>query len=446
MEATSFRNRIEALAELMQTGAAIIPSAQYVQKSNDTDFPFRQDSNFKYLVGFNEPNCRLVIVKREDQSVQSHLFLRDSDPFMEMWAGKRMGAEMAKEVLSVDYTYPIASFTEELPNILKDAPRAYFDLFDTQIHSQVLGATRTLLSQRKAKTRKPTQWQHLIPLVGKLRLKKDQNEILALKAACELTNIGHRGAMALAKPDLNEKVIANFLTSAFSSAQGEGGAYDHIVAGGSNALILHYIENNAALVDGDLLLIDAGAQLNTYASDVTRTFPVNGKYSSAQAELYTIVLESQKSALSQAANGRTLGDIHKEACKVLLHGLIDNGILKGSFDENMEKETFKKYYPHGTGHWLGLDVHDNCPYLDENQEDIKLEPGMVFTCEPGLYFPKNDPDVSVHWQGEGIRIEDDILMTEKGPENLTRMIPKEIKEVEEACRQDPAEFIQKLFS
>jgi len=446
METTSFESRIHALGDLMETGLAIIPASQFAQKSNDTDFPFRQDSNFKYLLGFNEPDCQFVLVKKKDGSLERHLFLRDSDPFMEMWAGRRLGVEKATDLLAVDKAYPISTFSDELPNLMKGAHTTYFDLLNPQVHQDVLKATKNLLSQRKAKVHKPTNWKHITPMLGKLRLIKDQNEIKAMKAASELTNLGHRGAMALAAPGVNEKVLANFLTSAFTSGNGEGGAYDHIVAGGQNALILHYIENNQNLKDNTLLLIDAGAQLNTYASDVTRTFPVNGKYTSAQADLYTLVLEAQKSALAQAANGKSLTDIHKEACKVLVHGLMDHGILKGSVDENLEKETYKKYYPHGTGHWLGLDVHDNSPYLDEELQDIKLAPGMVFTCEPGLYFPPNDPAVPTHWKGEGIRIEDDILMTKKGSENLTRMIPKEIKEVEEACAQDPKIFLEKLYS
>ena len=284
--------------------------------------------------------------------------------------------------------------------------------------------------------------------MGELRLVKDQSEIQAMKKAAKLTDVGMRAAMALSRPGVNEKEINTLLTYLFNQEQGEGPAYDSIVAGGENALILHYINNNMTLKEGDLLLIDAGAQVNTYASDVTRTFPVNGKFTEAQAELYSLVLDSQKAAMAHMKIGNTLGSIHLETSKALATSLKDAGILSGSLDEIMETGSYRTYYPHGTGHWLGLDVHDESPYLiDEGNDtlsDVCLEEGMAFTCEPGLYFPADDKNVPSKWRGIGIRIEDDLIMNESGFTNITSSIPKEIKEVEEACQGDLKSILNKL--
>lgn len=446
MEETSFKTRQENLLELIPEGVVLVNGGDFKHKSNDTEFPFRIHSDFKYLLGFDEPQTLLAITKNDKGVVRRHLFLRTKDAFSEMWMGLRLGVDKAKEILTVDETYPISELNEKLPEILSGHKNLYFDFFDNKLRDLALKATQTLASRRKVKAFKPLSWHDSRDILGTLRLTKDEAEISAIKQAMLLTEVGHRLAMAKAEPGVNEKEINNLLTYIFSQEQGEGPAYDSIVAGGKNALILHYIDNNQSLKDGDLLLIDAGSQLNTYASDITRTFPVNGKFSQAQADIYTMVLDSQKTAFSLMKNGNTLSEIHEATSKSLLRSMIEAGIIQGSFEENWEKETVRKYYPHGTGHWLGLDVHDMCPYLDENLEDIKLAPGMIFTCEPGLYFPEHDHDIPDAFRGIGIRIEDDILMTEQGYENLSRTIPKEIKEVEEACQADPKSILSKLPS
>lgn len=446
MEGTSFKTRQENLLELVPEGVVLVSGGDHKQKSNDTEFPFRIHSDFKYLLGFDEPQTLLVITKNELGVVRRHLFLRTKDAFSEMWMGLRLGVDKAKELLTVDETYPIGEMEEKLPDLMAGHKNLYFDFFDNDLRSIALNATKTVAGRRKAKVHKPLSWHDSRNILGTLRLVKDENEITALKQAMVLTEVGHKLAMAKTAPGVNEKEINNLLTFIFSQGEGEGPAYDSIVAGGKNALILHYIDNNKNLNDGDLLLIDAGSQLNTYASDITRTFPVNGKFSTPQAEIYTMVLDSQKTAFSLMKNGNTLSEIHEATSKSLLRSLIESKIINGSFDENWEKGSIKKYYPHGTGHWLGLDVHDTCPYLDDNLNDIQLAPGMIFTCEPGLYFPQDDQDIPEHYRGIGIRIEDDILMTEQGHENLSRSIPKEIKEVEEACNADPNTIIQKLPS
>ncbi len=447
MEMTSYKMRQNNLLEKIEEGAFLIPSNKLMHKSNDTEFPFRQNSFFKYFVGFEEADSLLVLCKRRNGEISRHLFLQGKNPEMEMWMGKRMGVEKACELLEIDFAYDNTTLEENLPKVLGGIENLYFDFFNKELSESIQKCVQTLSRQRKSKAHKPHSWHHSIDLMGRLRLIKDQNEILAMKKAAKLSDIGHRAAMALSAPGVNEKEINDLLTYLFSQEAGEGAAYDSIVAGGENALILHYINNNQALIDGDLLLIDAGAQVNTYASDVTRTFPVNGYFSEAQKELYQIVLDTQKTAMSFMKVGNSLSDIHKETCLSLIRSLIEAGILKESAEEALESGSYRKYYPHGTGHWLGLDVHDESPYLQKGNtgklQDIPLEEGMAFTCEPGLYFPKNDEAIPTQWRGIGIRIEDDILMTNNGALNLTSSIPKEIKEIEEACHAEIKDILAK---
>ncbi len=443
---TDFLNRQNRLLDLVGGGVVIVPGASLVQKSHDTEFPFRQNSDFKYLTGFKEPDATLVLSKNEDGEIKRILFLQEKNPEMEMWTGIRLGSEKAPEVLPIDEAYPNHELGRRLGEILSGHQKCTFNLFNNDLRNLMAKTVKGINSRGKAKLHRPLNWQHLSPYIGKMRLQKESSEILAMKQAAKLTEVGHRAAMALANPGINEKQINELLTYLFSQENGEGAAYDSIVAGGENALILHYINNNCALNDGDLLLIDAGAQVNTYAGDVTRTFPVNGKFTSAQRDLYQIVLDAQKNAFGHMKKGVSLSDIHEHTCRSLCQSLIDAKILKGTLDENMESKSFRKYYPHGTGHWLGLDVHDQSPYLDEDLNDVLLDEGVTFTCEPGLYFPHGDRDVPKEWQGLGIRIEDDILMTNEGPENLTRAIPKEVKEVEEACQATLDTVLEKLSS
>lgn len=436
IESTAFNERQNRLLEKVEEGIFLFPSADYVTKSHDTEFPFRQNSHFKYLLGFNEPNCLLIMKKDLEGKKETLLFLREKDPFMEMWAGERTGTKKAIDLLSIDQAYDITQLKEKLPDLFAGHKNLYFDLQNTKLSGIVKSATASLNAQRKRKVHKPNSWHDSSNAIGMLRLHKDQNEILAMKKAAALTNTAHRAAMAMATPGVNEKDINTLFDFIFSQGDGAGSAYDSIIAGGRNALTLHYISNNKDLKNGDLLLIDAGAQVNLYASDVTRTFPVNGQFTSAQKEIYSLVLNAQKTALAFAKPGVSLKDIHLETCRSLSKGMLELGVLKGSLDEVMEKESYKTYYPHGTGHWLGLDVHDQSPYLDDNLEEIKLAPGMTFTCEPGLYFPEHDSNIPDSFKGIGIRIEDDIHVTTSGLENLTSSIPKELKEVEEACQRD----------
>ena len=441
MELTNYRERISNLFNLMEEGIAIIPSAQYVQRSNDTDFPFWQNSNFKYLTGINEPQCALVLSKTtEGEKVV--LFMRENNPYEEMWAGKRMGLEDGQRHLEADAVFPIEKLESKLRELIPGHQNLYAHFHESpETFEMARKITGELFYQKRKAEKLPTKsFKNIALLIERLRLVKDQNEILTMKKAMIATDKAHRAAMALAAPGKNEKEVTALLDYFFTKDASQGRAYDNIVAGGNNANILHYINNNSNLNDGDLLLIDAGSHINHYATDITRTFPVNGKFTEIQKDVYSIVLEAQKSSISHVFEGRNQNQLHQAGSKVLAQGLRDLKVLDQSVDEILEKSLHRKYFPHGTGHWIGIDVHDQCPYFDDNNEFVKFEKGMIFTIEPGLYFPKEDDKVREELKGIGIRIEDNILVTEKGHENLSSMIPKEIKEVEDACKEDISNF------
>ncbi len=442
MNLTEYSSRIDNMFEMMRDGIAIIGSGQFQTRSNDTEYPFRQNSNFRYLTGINEPDCTLVLSQKGGKN-KKILFIRPNNEFEEMWMGKRLGLEKGAAFIEADEVYPISELTDRLTEILPGHKNLYVhfherpDLF--MMAKDVCG--NLFNKKRKAKALPPTTFKNVGALIEKLRLVKDQNEILTMKKAMIATNKAHRAAMAFAAPGKNEKEVNALMEYIFTNGDSQGHAYENIVAGGNNANVLHYIENNSVLNDGELLLIDAGSELNNYATDITRTFPINGSYSSIQKDVYEIVLGSQKAAMSHVFEGRTLDELHQTTSKALCQGLIDLKVLKGSLEENLETETYRKYFPHGTGHWLGLDVHDQNPYRDEDDDFTKFTEGMIFTIEPGLYFPKEDGNVRDELKGIGIRIEDNILVTKNGHENLSAMIPKEIKEIEDACAKDYKDFL-----
>lgn len=442
MQSTDFKQRRNNLFDMMDDGIAILPAAHHATRSNDTEYPFRQNSNFKYLTGINEPESILVLSKKNGVQ-KTFIFIRPNNAFEEMWNGKRLGLEKAQDLIEADHAYDIHTFKEQILKLLPGHKNLYMHFHEGRDTYELVQKLSGELFNKKRRSDElpPSQIKNLGHLIEKLRFIKDQNEILTMKKAMIATDRAHRAAMAFAAPGKSEKQVDALLHYLFRNTYSQGQAYENIVAGGDNANILHYVENNEELHDGDLLLIDAGSQLNLYATDITRTFPVNGKFSPTQKDVYEIVLAAQKAAISHSFPGRTSKELHDSACKVLTQGLVDLKILKGSVEENLEKNTFRKYYPHGTGHWLGLDVHDQNPYLDEDNNTMKFAAGCIFTVEPGLYFPKNDPEVPEIFKGIGIRIEDNILITDKGHENLSAMIPKEVKEVEEACEKDYRTFL-----
>ncbi len=441
METTSYIERRKELLDRIGTGMAVVMAGTFKQRSHDTEFSYRQDSNFKYLTGFDEPESILIL--SPENEVKTTLFVRPKDEIAELWSGKRMGVEKAQELLDVDEVHSIEDFERIFPELVPGHDSIYMDLFNdsTEVVKMIERCKKVNMSKRKAKVQLPMAFKNLRHEIGRMRLKKDPNEIRAMKKAAAATLLGHKGAMAFTSPGKNESEVQAYMEFLFKMGGSQGTAYESIVAGGNNANTLHYVNNNKDLKDGDLLLIDAGAEFNLYAADVTRTFPVNGTFSSAQRDVYQLVLEAQKASIAMAKPGKTLTDVHKETLKVLTDGLIHLKVLEGSLQENLENHNYRRFYPHGTSHWLGLDVHDESPYISEDLNEYVFEEGMVFTIEPGLYFPATDATLRNELQGIGIRIEDDILITKDGHDILTAGIPKEIKEVEEACKADYKSFL-----
>lgn len=440
MESTNFKNRRIATLSKLKDGVAIIPAASYQTRSNDTEYNFRQNSNFKYLTGCNEPDAILVLTPHGE--VKDHLFVRPKDRMQEIWMGKRLGPEKSKDIFDMDEAYSIEDFEKILPDLLKGHREVFIDLFDnTELFMKVRSAVKNLDPRGRLKLPTPKAFRHVNPIVERQRLIKDQNEVLLLKKACEATNKGHRAAMAMSAVGKNESDVQSLMEYVFRLNGATDPAYGSIVAGGENGTILHYIQNNCELKDNEMLLIDAGSEYGTYASDVTRTFPINGKFTGAQKEVYEIVLSALKSSLEISSPGHTIEQVHMESVKTLSLGLRDMGIFKQSVDEIIEKDLYKEFYPHSTSHWLGMDVHDQNPYSDEDFRPYKFEKGMLFTVEPGLYFQNDNKDIPAELRGMAVRIEDDILITESGHDNLTAMIPKEVKELEQACQEDYRQFL-----
>ncbi len=435
MDQAVYQRRRASLARTIGEGLAIVPAGTPKVRSHDTHFPFRQDSDFYYLTGFKECDAYLVMQISGGQS-RDILLVRPKNPKAEMWEGKRLGVEEARQRMGVDQSFPVHEFSRRLGEFMQGHRRVYFDLHDRNLMEKVLQACRQRDLRRRKKVFFPESFHRLNDVIGRMRLIKEDGEIELMKRAAAASDVAHRAAMAFASEGKNESEVQNLMDYLFRRHGAGGEAYASIVAGGANGLVLHYTANNAPLVAGDMLLIDAGAEVEYYASDVTRTFPVNGRYTSAQREIYNLVLAAQKAAFELARPGQTLAEMHRCASLTLIQGLVELKILVGKPEEILEKKEHRRYYPHGTGHWLGLDVHDQCPYLQADLEDVILAPGMAFTVEPGLYFPADDEKVPAAYRGIAVRIEDDLLITESGHQNLTAAIPKEVAQVEEACRRD----------
>lgn len=441
-EPTNHRQRRLELMTRLEGAVAIVPTHSHQTRSYDTEFPFRPDSNFKYLTGCKEADAVLVLAPHHPE-FQEILFVHPKDPVAEMWMGERLGPEKACEIFEVDACFSLDDFKTKLPEFLEGHAKVAMDFYTHKKHfEKVLKMMEKLNQLKKKKVAKPTEILSLGPIVGEMRLIKDATELAFMKSALEITGKAHAAAMAFSSPEKTEREVHALLKYIFQKEGAIGEAYESIVAAGNHANTLHYIKNDSALHEGDLLLIDAGSEVNVYASDITRTFPINGKFTKAQRDVYQVVLNAQKEAFNYARPGATLAQMHQATCKSLAQGLIDLGVFSDkSLDEVMEKELYKEFYPHGTGHWLGLDVHDTCPYFDEDFQDIEFKPGMVFTVEPGLYFRKDHTNLPQHLKGIGIRIEDDLVITATGYENMSAAIPKEISEVEEACTRDYRDYL-----
>lgn len=406
---------------------AIIPAATHQIRNHDGTYPFRQNSDFFYLTGFDESDALLLLCPQQEK-FKTVLFVLPKDPKAETWTGPRLGVDEAMVQLGIDKTYPVDEIDEKLPLLIKGHDKVALALLGKEgpcpYLQKSLAICQKLARQTRRKVPIPSQFIDLTPFIGPMRAVKSPEEIATIKKGLDITCKGHLAAMAFASPGKNERDIQALLEYTFVKEGGQGPAYESIVASGNNANILHYSVNCDSLKQGDLLLVDAGCEYKMYATDITRTFPVSGTFSPEQRDLYQLVLEAQQAAIASAKPGNTLTHVHQAACDVLIRGLIDLHLLPGSVEEQREKKDFRKYFMHGTSHWLGLDVHDETPYLDEHQKDILLREGHILTVEPGLYFPR---------KGIGIRIEDDVLITSSGSEVLSATIPKTVSEVEEAC-------------
>ena len=435
-----FKSRRQTILEQMSNGVALIPSGSMQIRSNDTEFPFRQESNFYYLSGFNEPDCLLLLCKSDSHS-KSILFLRDRDLQMEMWVGKRLGVEAACEALDIDEAYDISKLEEELKELLKGYTTTYLDTFSEHPYLDIAKKVSHSLFLSRGVDISPKNYIHLNTLLEKQRLIKEPYEIEQIKKALSITTKAHHASMAMVKPGMKEYEIQAIMEYIFKKEGSAHDAYGSIVAGGNNANTLHYVENSMPLNEGDLMLIDAGCEWNYYASDITRTTPVNGKFSKPQQALYEGILDAQVKIIESIKTGMSKQLIQEKSEYLLAGVLCDLKVIEGSFEEIMETKSYRKYYPHGIGHWMGLDVHDTCPYKEDNGRDVLFTEGMVLTVEPALYLPIDDTAVAQEYRGIGIRTEDDILVTKNSFENLSSDIAKTVEEIEKMCARDYREFI-----
>ncbi|MEO8331883.1 MAG: Xaa-Pro aminopeptidase [Gallionella sp.] len=433
LDFTIYAERRTRLLKQMQHGIAIIPTAPEMLRNADTHYDYRHDSNFYYLSGFTEPDAVLVLIAGQDTPPQSILFCRDKDPEREVWDGYRVGPDAAREQFAFDTTYPIAQLDEKLAELMGNQSVLFYPLgSDAAWDQRILKLRGAVQAKVRSGIRAPDEIRDVRALLNEMRLFKDAHELDIMRRAAAISTAAHRRAMRYTRPDQFEYQIEAELLHEFCAHGARHPAYTSIVAGGTNACVLHYVGNNAKLKDGDLLLIDAGCEVGGYASDITRTFPINGKFSAAQKDVYEIVLTAQAAAIAAALPNHAWDEPHNAALRVLAQGFIDLKLCHGSVDEVLEKESYKRFYMHRTGHWLGMDVHDVGEYkLGGNWR--ALQPGMVLTVEPGCYIRPAD-DVPLALWNIGIRIEDDVVITAKGNEVLTQAAPKSVADIEELMR------------
>jgi len=429
MNQSEFAKRRKRIAAMMgKNSIAILPAAPTAVRNRDVEYPYRPDSDFHYLTGFNEPESVCVIAPKNKHG-EYLLFCRERDPVMETWVGPRAGLEGAKTLYGADDAFPISEIDDILPDLLENCERVYYTMgCDSTFDQQVIDWVSQVREKSRAGIQTPGEFISLDKLIHEMRLFKSPAEIALMRKAAKISAQAHIHAMKTCKPGLNEcEVEAEILYHFNRNACPE--AYPSIVGGGANSCILHYIENNMPLNDGELLLIDAGAEKQYYAADITRTFPVNGRFNDEQKAIYNVVLDAQLAAIEQVRPGKHWNDPHTAAIKALTKGLIKLGLLKGTLQQLIKNEDYRRFYMHRTGHWLGMDVHDVGDYKHGNRWR-PFEPGMVLTVEPGIYIPAGSKNVAKKWWNIGIRIEDDVLVTKNGHEVLSIDAPKTIEDIE----------------
>ncbi len=431
-----YQQRRQTLMEKIGQGTAIFRSAPLAVMHNDVEYPFRQDSDFYYLSGFDEEEAVLVLAPHHEQH-QFILFVQPKNVEKETWTGYRIGVEAAKKEFGADEAYPIEELDEKLPDYLKQADCIYYHFGrDEAFNNKVLNHWRKLIAQFPKRGTAPSAIADTNFILHPLRQVKSDQELSLIRHAVDIATEAHNQALTIAKPGKYEYEIQAEIEYIFSKHGAKSPAYPTIVASGKNACILHYIDNNKQLEENDLLLIDAGCCYQYYNSDITRTFPVSGKFTPEQKTIYELVLEAQLKAIDEVKPGNTYNQFHDKAVRVLVEGLVDLGILQGNVDEIIEQEEYKSYYMHRTGHWLGLDVHDVGGYKVGEDHWQTLQPGQVLTVEPGLYLSPNaklaegQPELPQRWHGIGVRIEDDVLVTRDGNEVLSAGVPKSVEAME----------------
>lgn len=432
------RNRLLALMQEQGGGVAILPTAREMTRNSDNHYPFRHDSYFYYLSGSSEPEAVLVLIADKTGS-RAVLFCREKNPEREIWDGVRFGPEAAREHFGFDAAHAIGALDAEMPNYLADAGTLFYSAgADNNLDAQLQGWLQTVRSKVRSGIVAPARTMDVRSLLDEMRVFKDDGEIRLMQHAAIISGAAHARAMRFAQPGRYEYELEAELLHEFRRRGSQAPAYGSIVASGANACVLHYDTNNAKIMDGDLVLIDAGCELDSYASDITRTFPANGKFSGPQKTLYELVLAAQQAALDCAHPGSRYMDGHDAAIRVLTQGMLDTGLLRkdavGSVDDAIASGAFRQFYMHGTGHWLGLDVHDAGSYretqkIGDEKPWRKLEAGMVITIEPGIYVRPAEGVPEQYWN-MGIRIEDDVLITPDGHLNLSRDTPKTVAEIE----------------
>lgn len=428
-----YQSRRNKLAhKLPQGSVALIPAAHEIIRNGDAHYRFRQDSNFYYLTGFNEPDALLVLIAGVGN--QSILFNRLRNPAEEQWTGKRLGQDGAVSELGMQAAFPISSVEEELPKLLNGKSAIYYAFAcNPEIEKTITNTLKTLKNQVRRGVKAPDQLCDLGPILGEMRLFKSDAELELMRRAASISVKAHEQAMRRCKHLEHEYQLEAELIYEFSRHGCRSVAYDPIVGCGENACVLHYTENSKPLHRGSLVLIDAGGEYENYAADITRTFPINGAFSPEQRSIYELVLKAQKAGIAAVKPGLPWNKIQEIMVRILTEGLCSLGILNGDLEELIAKEAYKPFYMHNSGHWLGLDVHDSGLYKI-NGEWRALEPGMVLTVEPGLYISANIPGVEERWWGIGVRIEDDVAVTKTGHEVLTAALPVEIHEIEALMR------------
>lgn len=422
-------NRRRDVMQHMGGGVAIIPTAPVRTRNRDVDYVFRPDSDFFYLTNFPEPEAIVVLVPNRSHG-EYILFCRERNPEKETWDGYRAGLEGACEKYGADDAFPIDDIDDILPGLLENRDKVYCNMgrypeFDTLL----MGWVNEVRAKSRNGVHAPGEFVDLDHILHELRLFKRADEIKTMRKAARISAQAHIRAMKMCKPGMYEYQIEAEFLHEFRRHGSQYPAYPSIVGGGANSCVLHYIENNAQLMDGDLLLIDAGCELDGYASDITRTFPVNGKYTGEQKAIYELVLAAQASAIEKVKPGNHWNDPHEAAVRVMVDGLLDLKLLKGKADDIIEKQEYRKFYMHRTGHWLGMDVHDVGDYKVDGIWRL-LEPGLVLTVEPGLYIFAGQKDVDERWWNIGVRIEDDVLVTRDGCDVLSADAPKKLEDIE----------------